>query len=395
MKTLNFKTTRNLLSPLRLQANTRVLWVLLGLMVVLIMDRQVLAQKAEESDPDAATQQAGLSFPMPSKELDWRVYDVEGRLEEVAAVAVQWPPSNVSQGLAAQELGRQLRADWFPPSRQLSSGSERLPVPERVQLQRLVVRLTANWSELQALEERLSESVKQSVVVEPEDSKWRWAECHLQLDLGCRLAGQQKFDAAEICLRKLKTTDVIFPAQLLFYRGMSNYKLLRFAAARQDLELLLKHRSHLDRRTLTLADLMVGDIPESEDSSLHQVARLMDAALRRQSLNEAGQRVLDDEASIVDMLEQLIDQKEQQQKQQQQQQGQAQSKSARPMDKGMRAPLLGKGEVDPRQMTAKQWGDLPPQEQAKVITEMTRQMPPHYKKVVEEYFRRLSEERVR
>lgn len=218
---------------------------------------------------------------------------------------------------------------------------------------------------------------------------------HLQLGIGRKLVRYEYYDQALSMMEDLLTEDVMFPQQLLFYRAVANFKLLNYAAAKQDLELIDKHSQRLDRRMQTLTRLMLADLPTATAKPLDQVARLMDDAARRQSLSQSGKLVLDQERRIVSLLDEMIEQKEEQQKKQQQQQQQSQAKpgASKPMEKSMQAPLLGKGEVDPKRMSAKQWGDLPPEKQAEVIAEMTRKMPPHYRQVVEEYFRQLSEEK--
>jgi len=220
---------------------------------------------------------------------------------------------------------------------------------------------------------------------------------HLRLAIGRKLVRHEFYDQALMMLADLSSQEVMFPRQLLFYRAVANFKLLNLSAAGQDLELINKHAQRLDRRMQTLTRLMLADLPATVGKPLEQVTRLMDDAFRRQSLSESGKLVLDQERKIVNLLDTMIKQKEEQQKQQQQQQqkqqSQAKPSASKPLQRSMRAPLLGKGEVDPKRMSARDWGDLPPEKQAEVIAEMTRKMPPHYRRVVEEYFRQLSEEK--
>ena len=39
---------------------------------------------------------------------------------------------------------------------------------------------------------------------------------------------------------------------------------------------------------------------------------------------------------------------------------------------------------------AAQWGKLPERERAKAMIELTREMPPRYREVIEKYFKELS-----
>ena len=54
----------------------------------------------------------------------------------------------------------------------------------------------------------------------------------------------------------------------------------------------------------------------------------------------------------------------------------------------------GPGEVDKQkiQELAKQWGRLPARDREANIRELTREMPPRYREVIREYFRKLSQQ---
>jgi hypothetical protein len=52
----------------------------------------------------------------------------------------------------------------------------------------------------------------------------------------------------------------------------------------------------------------------------------------------------------------------------------------------------GPGNVDPKRLKemADVWGKLPEKERAKALLELTRDMPPRYREVIENYFKNLS-----
>ena len=52
----------------------------------------------------------------------------------------------------------------------------------------------------------------------------------------------------------------------------------------------------------------------------------------------------------------------------------------------------GPGNVDPKKLEslAKQWGKLPDKQRAEAMQELTRDMPPKYREVIETYFRKLA-----
>ena len=52
----------------------------------------------------------------------------------------------------------------------------------------------------------------------------------------------------------------------------------------------------------------------------------------------------------------------------------------------------GPGRVDPKKLNllAENWGKLPEKEKAQAMQELTRDMPPKYREVIETYFRKLA-----
>ena len=52
----------------------------------------------------------------------------------------------------------------------------------------------------------------------------------------------------------------------------------------------------------------------------------------------------------------------------------------------------GPGVVDPKKLQhlAQNWGKLPEKERAKAMMELTRDMPPRYREVIERYFKDLA-----
>lgn len=53
----------------------------------------------------------------------------------------------------------------------------------------------------------------------------------------------------------------------------------------------------------------------------------------------------------------------------------------------------GPGHVDAKKLKglAEQWGKLPEKERAKALQDLTRNMPPRYREVVENYFRKQAQ----
>ena len=53
----------------------------------------------------------------------------------------------------------------------------------------------------------------------------------------------------------------------------------------------------------------------------------------------------------------------------------------------------GPGNVDPKKLgTETDWGDLPPKQREEALQQLSKDLPSHYRTVIEEYFRKLATE---
>ena len=203
----------------------------------------------------------------------------------------------------------------------------------------------------------------------------------------CRL-----YDEALVEFAKLDVESSLVPEQLLFYRATAEHQLLKTEACLKSVNRLLENESKLPRRFQMLAKMMEGDLKPLKEDSLNEVARLMRDVRRRQSFYRSGKIVRDEEKLVMDKLDRIIKKVEMQM--QQQQQGASGSKSAqRPLDHSKRAEGIGDGEVGSKaQLEGGAWGNLPPAKRAAALAEMAKDLPPHYRSVIEEYFRKLARE---
>ena len=105
--------------------------------------------------------------------------------------------------------------------------------------------------------------------------------------------------------------------------------------------------------------------------------------------------MLEQEQQVVDKLTKLIEELEQQQ-QDQQEGGQNQDGSAKPsraMESSRIAGGKGDGNVDRKSQTpGRAWGNLDPEDRAAALAELAKDLPAHYREVIEDYFRKLAED---
>lgn len=219
----------------------------------------------------------------------------------------------------------------------------------------------------------------------------------VKLWLGRELVRARRFDEASPLLAALDVKTVVDPATLLFNRAACAYWLLDVEAAIESLDLLLERADSIPVRYERLARLMRQDITGLEDESLAHIARRMRDITRRLDLGRAGPATRRVQDGVVTSLDRLIEQIEQQQQSPEGQGGGGGGGggtgggSARPMDDSRIAGGRGPGEVQSRALGADDgWGALPPHAREEALQQIGREFPPHYRDVIERYFKRLA-----
>jgi tetratricopeptide (TPR) repeat protein len=213
---------------------------------------------------------------------------------------------------------------------------------------------------------------------------------HLRLYIGRWLAQNEFYDEAIGHLEKIEIKQVLDPMTLLFYRGLMEHQLLRKDNCLKTINQLLEHPEALPRRYETLSRLMLADIQPLEPDSLDEISRMMGEIRRRTGLNRSGKLVLSQEEQVIEKLDKLIKKLE---SQQQPQSSAGVMVPGDPMNDSIKAPGKGSGQVTSKPIKdGGSWGDLPPAQRAAALAEMAKDMPPHYREVIEEYFRRLAKE---
>jgi hypothetical protein len=192
----------------------------------------------------------------------------------------------------------------------------------------------------------------------------------------------------------LTPADVVAPETLLFYRAVSNHRVVNADRADATVAELLQRSDELSTRYQKLAELMQQDLAGLEDDSLDHIARRMDDVRRRLDLGRAGKKVQVVEDGVIASLDKMIKDLEDQAQQQQSQSGSSGgAPSATPMQDSRLAELKAPGKVDPRDIGHEaDWGDMPDKEREQALQDVGREFPSHYREVIEEYFRRLAAE---
>ncbi|WP_166829702.1 hypothetical protein [Thalassoroseus pseudoceratinae] len=222
----------------------------------------------------------------------------------------------------------------------------------------------------------------------------------MRLYYGRYLAQRRMYDEALEQLTQLDPASVIDPATLLFYKTVAEHELMLKDDGLKSAEMLLSQTEDVPVRYSSVAKLMQFELEKLRKDTLDEVARMMSDVERRLDLARAGRKVQKREAEIIAALDYLIEKAESS--------GASSgdcpcnglggksNKSNNPAKdssvKGSTAP----GDADEKRIAEQSgWGMLPEKEQAAAKQYMDKNFPPHYRKAMEEYFKRLAERKKR
>jgi hypothetical protein len=220
------------------------------------------------------------------------------------------------------------------------------------------------------------------------------------------LSQRRAYEEALEVLRTIKPEQVVDPAGYLFNRAVAEHALSLKNDASRSISRLLDDAADSPERYKMVATLMALDIQGWKDKDLGAIARKMDNVDRRLQLARGGPHTQKIQKEIVSRLDELIKQLENQAKGSSQANagacpnGGQQQPGQRPGAQGPTPQLdsfggnnSGPGNVDKKKLDglAQQWGKLPEKERAKAMQELTRDLPPEYRELIEAYFRKLAQ----
>ncbi|MEX2168688.1 MAG: hypothetical protein WD851_05230 [Pirellulales bacterium] len=221
----------------------------------------------------------------------------------------------------------------------------------------------------------------------------RFDVMHLRLFYARALNEARQHDEALRWMQDIEPREVICPEVLLFQRAIAHQQLVQADEALAAIDELLRCESALPARYSRLAAMMSADLEPLKADTLDHIGRRMSDVERRLQVGQANSRTTEVEEAIIASLDKLIKEAEDQQQQKQNQQT-AQSQptpSGTPLEDSRIAELKAPGKVDPRKLgDDTQWGSLPPHERERIMQQLGRDFPSHYREVVEEYFRNLA-----
>jgi hypothetical protein len=219
-----------------------------------------------------------------------------------------------------------------------------------------------------------------------------WITANLRLFYGTWLANQQLFDETSQQLSELSPADVVDPASLLFYQSVAAHRRLEKDRCLTTLVKLLENEDRLPQRYRVVARLMQADLEPLRPDSLDEISRLMDSIQVRLGHGRAGKQVRTEEGDVIAKLDKLIKKLEDQANAMGAgSSGGGSNAPAAPMEDSMPGGGTGPGNVDPKQLGSRtDWGNLPPKQREEALQQLGKDLPSHYRDVIEEYFRKLA-----
>jgi hypothetical protein len=207
------------------------------------------------------------------------------------------------------------------------------------------------------------------------------------------LTQQSLYEEARDQLSGLAPADVVAPATLLFYQSVVHCKLLEKEPGLKTLGQLISGESHCPQRYIALARMMQADLDGLEEDSLDHIARRMEDVRRRLDLGRGGAKVRQVQDGVIASLDKLIKKLESAQQQQQSAASSSTLRPTRPAQDSVPMGGKGPGDVTRRDVGSQSdWGNLPQKERDEALQQIGRDLPAHYRDVIEQYFKKLAAE---
>jgi hypothetical protein len=220
-------------------------------------------------------------------------------------------------------------------------------------------------------------------------------------------ASKKVYEEALEALKSVNPEFAVDPASYFFFKAVSEHATMKKDAATGSIVKLLDDVADSPSRYTMVATLMFFDMQSwaADPKDLSNIERLMDNSGRRLDLARGGEKTQDIQKKIVFRLDELIKELEAKAKNSQCQGGNCPGGGQCPGDKpggntvnptknAADSVIMGgsgKGGVDEKvlRQVAEQWGTMPPEKRAKVVQEITRDLPPKFEPMIKNYFEAL------
>ncbi|MCX7701749.1 MAG: hypothetical protein N2039_12805 [Gemmataceae bacterium] len=227
---------------------------------------------------------------------------------------------------------------------------------------------------------------------------------NLALVFAKQISSRRVYEEALEALKSVQPEDVVDPAAYLFHKAVAEHALIRKDDASRTILRLLDDVADAPERYKMVASLMLLDLQtwRNDEKDLLQISKLMDNSGRRLDLARGGPKTQEIQKKIVFRLDEVIKELENQCN------GNCSGNGGNcpggkpgnggganptsPMQDSNIATNGGPGRVDEKKLKelAEVWGKLPEKERAKAMMELTKDLPPRYREIIENYAKSLA-----
>lgn len=261
--------------------------------------------------------------------------------------------------------------------------------------------------------------------VVPELPEWvlDWPETtpipHLQGVLRFYLANQllraYRFDEAQVILDTCTAENTVDPAAVLLAKSLCAVRLSDMNTAAETLtrldnlessdiesvprrftELAKMLKAEMPQRTKdntakSMSDSEQGNSPQSDREKMDGVLRQMEDVQRQLGQGSTGKKVQNVEKDILKTLDDAIEKLEKQLGDGQKDGENSSAQSRRPGQTERVLRLKAPGNVETKDSSGGDWGNLPPKEREAALMQIEKEFPSHYRAVIEAYFRQTAQ----
>ncbi len=221
-------------------------------------------------------------------------------------------------------------------------------------------------------------------------------------------ATKKAYEEAIDALKGVSPEAAVDPATLYFFKAVAEHATMKKGDAVGSIVKLLDDVSDTPSRYTMVATLMFFDMQSwaADPKDLSNIEKLMDNSGRRLDLARGGEKTQDIQKKIVFRLDELIKELENKSKGGSCNGGNCPGggdgpgsgngtgnniKPSKPATDSKIMGGTGRGGVDEKELrkVAESWGTLPAADRAKVIQDITRDLPPKFEPMIKNYFEAL------
>ena len=247
-----------------------------------------------------------------------------------------------------------------------------------------------------------------ALIKEKKEGVSEFFRANLALAYARNLASARVYEEALEALESVDKPELIVdPSSFFFHKAVAEHALIKKEKAQKTIIRLLDDVQDAPDRYKMLATIMFIDMQawKKDEKDLSNIVKLMDNSERRLDLGRGGKITQEIQKKIVFRLDELIKEKEAQAKGGQcnggncpgggkpgASQGPGGNNPSSPMQDSNIGGGSGPGNVNEAKIKHYQdnWGKMPEHERARAIQELTRDLPPRYRVVIEDYFKSLN-----